>query len=133
MAGAIGQPDAHAGEIPCVYVELVENGDADDAALLAFCKEHIHERAAIPKHLEVLGELPKTAVGKVFKPDLRKRAITRIYNAALAEAGINATVVEVIDSKKRGLVARLQKTDAVDEAEVTRVLGQFVRPWEWAE
>ena len=34
-----------------------------------------------------MDELPKTAVGKVFKPGLRKRAITRVYNAALKEAG----------------------------------------------
>jgi len=87
----------------------------------------------VPRHVEVLDELPKTAVGKVFKPDLRKRAITRIYDAALAEAGLNARVSEVIDSKKRGLVARLERTGDVDEAQVGHVLGQFTRPWEWAD
>ena len=25
FAGAIGQPDAHAGEVPCAFVELVDN------------------------------------------------------------------------------------------------------------
>ncbi|SLN20874.1 Long-chain-fatty-acid--CoA ligase [Roseovarius albus] len=133
IAGAIGQPDAHAGEIPCVYVELVEGGTATADELMAHCKEHVHERAAVPKHVEIMAELPKTAVGKVFKPDLRKRAITRIYNAALDEAGVAAQVVEVIDSKKRGLVAQVQKTGDVDEEELGHVLGQFVRPWEWAE
>ena len=69
----------------------------------------------------------------MFKPDLRKRAITRIYNAALKEAEVNARVTEVIDDKKRGLVARLERTGDADEEAVGHVLGQFVRPWEWAE
>ncbi|WP_085892198.1 acyl-CoA synthetase [Roseovarius litorisediminis] len=133
MAGAIGQPDAHAGEIPCAYVELVDGATATGDELREHCKIHVHERAAVPKYVEVLDELPKTAVGKVFKPDLRKRAITRIYNAALEEADVKAHVVQVIDSKKRGLVAQLEKTGDVDEARLGEVLGQFIRPWEWAE
>ncbi|MEL7256584.1 MAG: acyl-CoA synthetase [Pseudomonadota bacterium] len=133
MAGAIGQPDAHSGEIPCAYVELVEGGDVDGETLLEHCKVHVHERAAIPKYIEVLPELPKTAVGKVFKPDLRKRAITRIYNAELDKAGIAAQVTEVIDDKKRGLIAKVTKSGDVDEAALSQTLGQFTRPWEWAD
>lgn len=133
MAGAIGQPDAHSGELPCAYVELVDGATVTAEELQEHCKVHVHERAAVPRHVEVLSELPKTAVGKVFKPDLRKRAITRIYDDALAEAGLAARVSEVIDSKKRGLVARLDRTGDVDEAQVGHVLGQFTRPWEWAD
>ncbi len=133
FAGAIGQPDAHAGEIPCAYVELVEGASVTGAELMEHCKVHVHERAAQPKHVEVLDELPKTAVGKVFKPDLRKRAITRVYNAALDEAKLNVKVVEVIDDKKRGLVARVERTGVVHDDEVGHVLGAFTRPWEWAD
>ncbi|MBE0453909.1 acyl-CoA synthetase [Roseovarius autotrophicus] len=133
MAGAIGQPDAHAGEMPCAYVELVAGGTATGAELLEHCKVHVHERAAQPKYVEVLDELPKTAVGKVFKPDLRKRAITRVYNAALEEAGIAARVTLVVDDKKRGLVAKVSREGEVDEDGLGHVLGAFVRPWEWAE
>jgi fatty-acyl-CoA synthase/long-chain acyl-CoA synthetase len=97
---------------------------------MSHAKKHIHERAAIPKHVEVLVELPKTAVGKVFKPDLRKSAITRVYNAALEEAGVSARVTSVVDDKKRGLVAQLTANSATEE-EVSQVLGSFVRPWEW--
>jgi fatty-acyl-CoA synthase/long-chain acyl-CoA synthetase len=131
MAGAIGQPDAHSGELPCVYVELVSNARVSAEELAEFCKLHVKERAAQPKHVEILPELPKTAVGKVFKPDLRKRAITRVYDAALAEAGLRVRVSEVIDDKKRGLVARLEKTGEVDEARLHEALGRFTRPWEW--
>ncbi|MBF9031111.1 acyl-CoA synthetase [Rhodobacterales bacterium HKCCE3408] len=133
FAGAIGQPDAFAGELPCVYVELVDGATVTEAELMDYCRTHIHERAAIPKYLEILDELPKTAVGKVFKPDLRKRAITRVYDAALKEAGLAVRVAEVREDKKLGLVAHLIRTGEVDEAAVARVLGEFTRPWTWAE
>ena len=131
FAGAIGQPDRHAGEIPCAFVELVDGASASPEDLLEYCKIHVHERAAQPKHLEVLAELPKTAVGKVFKPDLRKSAITRVYNEALAEQNVQARVTSVLDDKKRGLVAQLDRNGA-DEEEVANVLGAYTRPWEWA-
>lgn len=133
MAGAIGQPDAHSGELPCVYVELVAGGSVTAEELMAHCKTHVRERAAMPKHVEILDELPKTAVGKVFKPDLRKRAITRVYNRALDEAKLNAKVISVVDDKKRGLVAKVERTGVVHEDEVGHVLGAYTRPWDWVE
>ena len=132
FVGAIGQPDAHAGELPCAYVELIKGATIGVEELMAYAKEHIAERAAIPRHIEVLSELPKTAVGKVFKPDLRRRAITRIYDEALAGAGIPARVAEVVEDKKRGLVARLSKSGTVADQAVQAVLGEFTQPWEWA-
>jgi hypothetical protein len=71
-------------------------------------------------------------VGKVFKPDLRRMAITRTYDAALIEAGLPARVSLVVEDKKRGLVAQLQKSAPVEDAAVAAVLGQFSNPWEWA-
>ncbi len=132
FAGAIGQPDAHSGEVPCAFVELVEGASATESELLEYCKVHVHERAAQPKHMTILPELPKTAVGKVFKPELRKQAITRIYNGALETAGVAARVVSVIDDKKRGLVAQLDANGS-SEDDVSKVLGSFTRPWEWSE
>lgn len=130
FAGAIGQPDAHSGELPCVYVELVAGATASKDDLMDYAKKHIHERAAHPKYLEIMDELPKTAVGKIFKPDLRKSAITRIYNAALSDAGLDAEVVSVIEDKKRGLVAQVKAQDSVDQAKLSATLGDFTRPWE---
>ncbi len=133
FAGAIGQPDAHAGELPCAFVELVEGATATVDELMAHASANVHERAAQPKYLEIMDELPKTAVGKIFKPDLRRSAITRVYNAALAEAGVGASVVKVVEDKKRGLVAQLEKSDAgVSDEAVQGVLGAFINQWEWA-
>ena len=133
FAGAIGQPDAHAGEVPCVYVELVKGATVTDAELMEYAKAHVRERAAHPKHLEIMTELPKTAVGKIFKPDLRRMAIKRVYNAALANADVAAEVADVAEDKKRGLVARVVKTGTVSDDDVLKALGAFTRPWEWAK
>ena len=131
FAGAIGQPDEHAGEVPCVYVELIDGAEITEDELMAFAKEHIHERAAHPKHLEIMDELPKTAVGKIFKPDLRKMAITRIFNKALAD--ITAEVSDVREDKKRGLVAYVTRSgDATDE-EIGGALNAYTIPWELAD
>ena len=133
FAGAIGQPDAHAGEIPCAYVELVEGASVTPEELLEFARERIHERAAHPKYIEILDELPKTAVGKIFKPDLRRRAITRVYNEALSANDVAAEVAEVVEDKKLGLVAKLRKTGTVSDADVVKALGAYTRPWEWVD
>ena len=132
FAGAIGQPDAHSGEVPCAFVELVEGVSVTEKELMEHCQIHVRERAAQPKHMTILDELPKTAVGKVFKPDLRKQAITRVYNGVLETAGVAARVVSVIDDKKRGLVAQLDANGS-SEDDVMKMLGSFTRPWEWSE
>lgn len=130
FVGAIGQPDKHAGEVPCAYIELVKGATITEAELMDFAQAHISERAALPKHIQILAELPKTAVGKVFKPDLRRLAITRVYDAALQEAGLNAQITRVIEDKKRGLVA--QVTGEGTDAQITAALGDFIQPWERA-
>lgn len=131
FVGAIGQPDSFAGELPCAYVELMDGAELSVDELMEHARAHIHERAAIPKYIEIVPELPKTAVGKIFKPELRKLALARVYGAALAEAGLAVEVVEVVDDKKRGLTARLRRTAEVEDQAVIDCLGRFTRPWEW--
>ena len=72
FAGAIGQPDAHAGEVPCAFVELVDGATATLMICWRFVRKMSTSGAAQPKYLEIMDELPKTAVGKIFKPDLRR-------------------------------------------------------------
>ena len=87
----------------------------------------------MPKHLEILAELPKTAVGKVFKPDLRRRAIARVFDAALAAAGSGGAG----GGGGRGPAARAggrgggrRREGRATEA-VGAVLGRFTVPWRW--
>ena len=68
----------------------------------------------------------------MFKPDLRKRSIARVYDAALEAQGLNARVAEVHDDTRRGLVAKLSRRDD-EEAAVAKCLGAFTRPWDWTE
>jgi fatty-acyl-CoA synthase len=131
FAGAIGQPDAHSGEVPCAYVELVAGATVTLESLLVHCHQHIPERAAIPKYVEVLPSLPKTAVGKILKPELRKRAIARVLDAAMTEAGVAARVAAVVEDRTRGLVAQVQGSDGGERARVTQCLAVFVIPWDW--
>ncbi|SLN37243.1 acyl-CoA synthetase [Roseisalinus antarcticus] len=131
FAAAIGQPDAHAGELPCAYVELIDGGSVDEEELMRFANGRIHERAAKIKHIDVLPSLPKTAVGKTLKNELRKLAIARVYGAALDAGGVAARVASVEEDKRQGLVARIAKTGAVTDEEVSAVLGAFSRPWAW--
>src|SRR5690606_33828831 len=105
---------------------------ATEAELRAHARARIPEQAAIPKHLEVMAELPKTAVGKVFKPDLRRRAITRVFDAALTAAGLTARVADVVEDRKLGLVARLDPgAGPRDDAGVSVALGGFTTSWVW--
>lgn len=133
FVGAVGQPDAHSGELPCAFVELVQDSTATAEELLSYAQSWVPERAAIPKHIEILPELPKTAVGKIFKPDLRCRAIARVYDQALSSAGCDATVASVVEDPRMGLTAELVGRKNVDESAVVSALAPFTRPWRWKD
>jgi fatty-acyl-CoA synthase len=131
FAGAIGQPDSFAGELPCAYVELVADANVTIDELMNYARDHIHERAAVPKYIEIMDELPKTAVGKIFKPELRKRAICRVFNDTLTHGGFAASCVEVVECKRRGLVARIIPSEGLDRDALRLKLGEFATQWEW--
>jgi fatty-acyl-CoA synthase len=131
FAAAIGQPDGYAGELPCAYVELVEGASVSPEELREFANARISERAAHLKYVEIIPEIPKTAVGKPLKNELRKLAIRRVYNEALSHAEVGAEVSEVVEDNKRGLVARVVPAGTVAKDDVTKALGDFTRPWDW--
>lgn len=128
LAAVIGQPDAYAGELPCAYVELNEGEVLAPEELVIFGKEHVPERAAQPVYAEILDELPKTHVGKIFKPDLRRAAIRRVYKKALAAEGIAAEVVCEKDDKK-GVIAVVTPTEGATEDQIAKVLDTFAIAW----
>jgi fatty-acyl-CoA synthase len=76
-AGAVGMPDAYAGEVPVAYVTLRQDFCVTEEELLAFAKTSINEPPALPRRLFVLEQLPMTAVGKVYKPALRQDCAQR--------------------------------------------------------
>lgn len=74
LAAAVGQPDDYAGEVPVLYVTLRAGAESTEDELAAFVAERIAEPPARPRWIEILPEMPMTEVGKIFKPELRKRA-----------------------------------------------------------
>ncbi|MCC2676641.1 MAG: acyl-CoA synthetase, partial [Ramlibacter sp.] len=76
-AGAVGMPDAYAGEVPVAYVALRQDACVTEDELLAFAKASIAEPPALPRRLFILEQLPMTAVGKIYKPALRQDCARR--------------------------------------------------------
>lgn len=121
---AIGQPDAHAGEIPVAYVVVKDKQQTTSSELLAHCQEHISERAAIPKRIEILDSLPLTAVGKVFKPFLRNKATEFSVNTLFKKNNIAAQVESEFDPEK-GHVVHIQLSNTQDKQKVVKLLIAF--------
>lgn len=72
QAAAIGIPDEVLGQTVKVFL-VAKNGtalDCDD--IRAYCVEKM-PRHMVPKHFEIMNELPKTSSGKVDYPALRRR------------------------------------------------------------
>lgn len=108
---AIGMPDPYAGELPMAFVVLQPGADASADDLLAYAQEQIQERAAVPKRIVFLNEIPTTAVGKIFRPALRQQITQTVIEETLEAAGISAAVTVTQDSKK-GMMVDITLKDA---------------------
>jgi len=122
LVAAIGQPDTYAGELPCVYLTLQPGMEASIDELKFHAQLVISERASIPVHFEILNQMPLTAVGKIFKPALRERAIVRVVDAAVIECGVSASVaVENCPSAGTKVIVRTSENHEV----IQNILGGF--------
>jgi fatty-acyl-CoA synthase len=132
LAAAVGRPDAHAGEIPVAYVQLQPGAAATEETLLAYAKETIGERAAVPKAIHIVDEVPQTAVGKIFKPYLIQLETEDVIREAVGSVdGVSAVAVRVAPHKLYGIAADIQvtpnpgvDTTALEDA-VRQALGQY--------
>ena len=95
MAAAIGSPDAHAGEVPVVYVQAKPGASATEQELLEFAAGRIPERAAVPKHVKIIPALPVTSVGKIFKPALQQREVESVIRLVADAAGAAVVGIEI--------------------------------------
>jgi acyl-CoA synthetase (AMP-forming)/AMP-acid ligase II len=68
----IGVPDEKWGEAVKAVVELAPGKNASEAELIALCKDKLGPVMA-PKSIEFIDALPRSAVGKVLKRELRAR------------------------------------------------------------
>ncbi len=110
LAAAVGQPDAHAGEVPVAYVQLKAGSRLTAEEIQSRLRHTISERAAIPKEVRIVDKMPLTAVGKIFKPALRYHATQEIFTRELSALGDEAQAVAVTvgEDKRFGTLARVR-------------------------
>ena len=125
FAAAVARPDPHAGELPVAYVQLHPHACATEAELLAYLRTRVGERAALPKAIRIVEAMPQTAVGKLFKPALKRLETERAVAEFLEEAGIAHEAVEASDNKLRGTVVTVTLAPGTDEEQVRALLGEF--------
>ncbi|WP_052162562.1 acyl-CoA synthetase [Aquabacterium sp. NJ1] len=115
LAAAVGRPDAHAGEVPVVYVQLREGRGATEAELMQHAQTQIAERAAWPKRIQVVETLPTTAIGKIFKPALTLQELASVVREEAQALGTDLLACDAIQDPRMGAVVRWQAADKNDE------------------
>lgn len=125
IAAAIGRPDVHAGELPVAYVQLKPGVTATEREIADFLRDAITERAALPKHIRIVEAMPLTAVGKIFKPDLKHRELLDALQAALVEADVQVRAITVSESKSSGTTLQVGLENPALEPRARTILGQF--------
>jgi len=124
-AAAVGQPDAHSGEVPVAYVALAPDSPLTSDQLAEWAVEHVPERAAAPKHVEIVDEIPLTSVGKQYKPELRRRAAEQAARRALAQTA----VAEQVHAVLVGGAIEIHVPHSLDDDDVGAALAKFA--WTW--
>lgn len=124
LAAAVGRPDRHAGEIPIVYVELKKGSPLSSEQILTYLKEHIEEKAALPKEVIIMESIPLTPVGKIFKPALYWNAVQRVYEQEVKSLGdvLRKVQVSVMEDKTCGCKATIavEPAASIDAATLIR-------------
>lgn len=128
LVAAIGRPDPHAGEVPVAYVQLKNGDSASPAELLEFATQNIPERAAWPKAIRVVDELPTTNVGKIFKPRLRELEIEDVVRAEAAATKAALAKIVFRQDPVRGLIASVQVSRG--QAELGESLSKYAFAFE---
>ncbi|RDK07527.1 acyl-CoA synthetase [Cupriavidus lacunae] len=125
IAAAVGRPDAHAGELPVAYVQLRPGLTATESELAEFMRAEIGERAALPKRIRIVDRMPVTGVGKIFKPELKRREAADVARLALAEAGIDCEAVTAAIAGPGGIRISVELHDSNFEQIANEVLGRY--------
>ena len=71
LCAVVAKPDEKWGEVPCAFVELLEDAEVSEADLIAFARSKL-AGFKTPKQI-IFQELPKTSTGKIQKFELRKQ------------------------------------------------------------
>ena len=99
------------------------------ADLSVFANERIPERPAYPKRIEVLPAIPVTAVGKVYKPQLRMLATQHVLTQRLASSGMDQAVDVSVDESARGLTARFLILSGSQDPSIELAVNDIMKPF----
>ena len=119
MVACVGRPDPHAGEVPVAYVQLQDRAALSEDEIMEHARRTIGERAAVPKEIHIIDQMPLTPVGKIFKPALRWDATKRAYEEALVGLGemASSVAVSVAEHKLYGTEVAVEVYPAPDVTE----------------
>ncbi len=121
LCAVVGEPDAYAGELPVAFVTLKPGANCEPATMLAEVAPHVYERPAMPKRVTIIDAMPVTAIGKIYKPALRLRAIEVKLAEMLADVdgasvrgeergGTLVAVVSIASTRDEALERRLRQS-----------------------
>jgi len=107
MAAAVGRPDQRVGELPVAYVQLHSGSTLTVEKIKEHLQQAVGERAAIPKEVYIVDEMPLTTVGKIFKPALKREVIKNVYLDDLQALGdmVEQIDIEIGEDKIHGSLA----------------------------
>jgi fatty-acyl-CoA synthase len=127
MAAAVGEPDAYAGELPLLFAVPKPGAKPEEREVLDFLAQRIHERPALPKRVVFLDAMPVTAVGKIYKPALRRLATERRIAEVLAAGGVDARVEGV---EEGGTISvRIHVAGGGDRSKVEAEIAKLLRDY----
>ncbi len=115
LAAAVGRPDAHAGEVPVVHVQLRQGRAATEAELMQHAQSRVAERAAWPKHVRIVDTLPTTAIGKIFKPALTLQEMASVVREEAQALGVTLSSCEATQDPRIGAVVRWRAVGPGDQ------------------
>ncbi|MGE4242320.1 AMP-binding protein [Ramlibacter sp.] len=131
MCAVVAEPDAHSGEVAMAFVTLKPGASIAGDALLAEVAPRVYERPAIPRRVVVIDTLPVTAIGKVYKPALRLRAIEIKLQELFASQADGREIVVTAKERGSAAVADVRIAGAEDPALAARLqaaLGAIAVP-----
>ena len=129
LAAAVGMPDAYAGELPVCYVALKPGAHATEDELHDHARRTIGERPAWPKRIHLVDSIPLTAVGKIYKPQLRCDAAARVVQRVVRDdLALADAQVQVSEGGRRGMRVRVTLPGAARSAvpDAQRALAAYL-------
>jgi len=76
-----------------------------------------------------VSEIPLTAVGKIYKPELKRREAKDALETALRDSGVPFRTLEVTQDPSRGMAALIELDGSASREAAREILGRFTVPF----